>query len=311
MSNKLECALCLEHFRDPRIIGCFHTFCYQCLQRYLATHLNQQKYLCPVCRSENTLPKEGIAGLQKNFYVNEATAKPTHPMCPSHPNEDLRFYCKTCNVAVCRDCKVISHTIHETDMLDNITNKIKQYTEKLLSNADKIIQDSWTEARAVLRTEQSMLNDVIAAINRKNEEMKAEVNQLVRVLTQRLNNHYTMNRQKCLQVDHICTVQKSIISTHRTTLSDVLSKANNNKSMEILEWYKNSSRSVDLKQLLRAPPAYAQLKDQTLSKDDVASYTQNLNKMFDNLKGNMRVLQGSVPELKRSGGPAAGTITQR
>ena len=115
----------------------------------------------------NTLPKEGVAGLQKNFYVNEDSAKPRHPMCSSHPSEDLRFYCKTCDIAVCRDCKVISHTIHETDMIDNVTNKIKQTIEQTLIHADKTIQDSWVQARELLCREAYMLNDVVTTLNRQ------------------------------------------------------------------------------------------------------------------------------------------------
>ena len=304
MSNRIKCALCLEHFEDPRILGCFHTFCYQCLQRYLATSLNPQRFSCPVCRSVNTLPKEGVAGLQKNFYVNEDSAKPRHPMCSSHPSEDLRFYCKTCDVAVCRDCKVISHTIHETDMIDNVTNKIKQTIEQTLIHADHTIQDSWVQARELLRREECMLNDVVTTLNRTTREIKSEADHLARVVGMRLNQNFINNRNNMTTVNNLLQMRKVSIDRYRTMLSDTLSKSN---SYKVLEMYKSSFRTEEFKQLGRAPSAYEQLKEQTLSKDDIASYKEMLTKMFDNIRGKMRELQGLVPHLTRNVGTAQKT----
>ena len=303
MSNRLECSLCLDRFNDPRIIGCFHTFCYQCLQRYLATHLNRQQFLCPVCRSENTLPKEGIAGLQKNFYVNEDTAKPTHPMCPSHPNEDLRFYCKTCNVAVCRDCKVISHTIHETDMLDNITESIKQKVENCLNNADKISHDSWVQVQKVLETERKMLDDIVDSMNRKANEIKSMIDNLFSGVT----SHYTSNKRNMQHVDNINEIRKYNINRYRTMFSDAFSKNN----FEVLETYKSTFQTDELSRLERAPSVYERLRKETVNKEDIASYTQKLNEIFDQLKVYMTGLQKSMPEWKSRVGQSKETLAPR
>ncbi|KAL0224616.1 hypothetical protein RCL1_002528 [Eukaryota sp. TZLM3-RCL] len=44
--STLDCPICMSVFVNPSIIGCGHTFCYDCINQWLATHHN-----CPECRT--------------------------------------------------------------------------------------------------------------------------------------------------------------------------------------------------------------------------------------------------------------------
>ncbi|CAD5120847.1 DgyrCDS9400 [Dimorphilus gyrociliatus] len=67
-----NCAVCLEPFleRDPRILNCFHTFCFKCLEECGKNLLRGQIFCCPVCRRATFWPAEGAGGFQKNYYFD-------------------------------------------------------------------------------------------------------------------------------------------------------------------------------------------------------------------------------------------------
>ncbi|XP_035685568.1 tripartite motif-containing protein 3-like [Branchiostoma floridae] len=67
----LECTVCLEPFKDPKVLPCLHTFCKGCLEKFVGKQgeLMKDKFQCPTCRTETVLPDGGIAGLKNNFFV--------------------------------------------------------------------------------------------------------------------------------------------------------------------------------------------------------------------------------------------------
>ena len=46
----LVCPLCLDIFKEPRLLDCGHTFCLQCLQKNGRFLQHQDSIDCPVCR---------------------------------------------------------------------------------------------------------------------------------------------------------------------------------------------------------------------------------------------------------------------
>ena len=52
LGEHLECAVCLEQYKEPKVLPCLHTFCKRCLQGLL-THTREGlawKIKCPTCR---------------------------------------------------------------------------------------------------------------------------------------------------------------------------------------------------------------------------------------------------------------------
>ena len=69
LQNMVECSICAEEFKDPRILPCVHTFCLKCLEQ---TGLNKrpgENLPCPLCRSVFKIPDTGIQGIPKNFFM--------------------------------------------------------------------------------------------------------------------------------------------------------------------------------------------------------------------------------------------------
>ncbi|XP_078656566.1 E3 ubiquitin-protein ligase TRIM45-like [Branchiostoma floridae x Branchiostoma belcheri] len=106
----LTCAICMLHFRDPRILPCLHTFCRECLQLWAT---KQQPLECPTCRKQVSLPNQGVDGLKSNFYVSNlldfaAVKKGAEPGVPCQVCEGkeggTRAWCVQCAVLLCESC---------------------------------------------------------------------------------------------------------------------------------------------------------------------------------------------------------------
>lgn len=76
LEDLLQCMICFEPYRSPKMLKCGHTFCADCLTGYQKTYVQQKgavpgKLPCPTCRDLNTLPAEGVAGLRNDFKVQK------------------------------------------------------------------------------------------------------------------------------------------------------------------------------------------------------------------------------------------------
>ncbi|KAK7103343.1 hypothetical protein V1264_018262 [Littorina saxatilis] len=89
----LECGLCLNTYKSPKFLPCFHTFCEGCVED-LVKNTGNIPLKCPKCRQKFQLPSGGVSKLQTNFYLTPLL-KPER--CMLHRTETLRLYCTVCN----------------------------------------------------------------------------------------------------------------------------------------------------------------------------------------------------------------------
>ncbi|XP_078611368.1 E3 ubiquitin-protein ligase TRIM56-like [Branchiostoma floridae x Branchiostoma japonicum] len=115
----LVCQICLEDFRQPKVLPCLHTFCQPCLERLLATE-PVGKLSCPTCRQDVPLPENGVQGLKSNFLVgklhdilrqqpkgNGDTSEPRAegvPCTACERGNSAEFYCVECTDYLCHVC---------------------------------------------------------------------------------------------------------------------------------------------------------------------------------------------------------------
>ena len=69
-TNFLNCSICFETYRDPRALPCQHGFCRECLEQCIESSEDKGTLVCPVCREEVKLTKEGVDKLPVHFLVS-------------------------------------------------------------------------------------------------------------------------------------------------------------------------------------------------------------------------------------------------
>ena len=123
------CSVCLEEFRDPKLLPCCHTFCTECLEGLvtkrqeptiptfrtippLSSRLNtetrkvQDEITCPQCRARHVLPSQGgVYALLADYTVIQEQEK-----CQWQSVLEKKNRCGVCEhdgvtVSFCEDCE--------------------------------------------------------------------------------------------------------------------------------------------------------------------------------------------------------------
>ena len=148
----LICGICEETYdqenHQAKFLKCHHTYCSECLTKLLNEEGARPAITCPSCRYQTRVPKSGVEGLQTNFYVtgfqesSENTEPPKHVEgCQRHTTQPLTHFCVTCGIPICRDCRIVNHTVKDGHSLIGISKEDIIYLEELnVSNTSMTVQ---------------------------------------------------------------------------------------------------------------------------------------------------------------------------
>ena len=77
MEELLTCCICHETLEEPRTLGCFHSFCKECLGEYVESQRKKAKkahehlFDCPLCRTQFQLKQEeSVDQIRPCFFIN-------------------------------------------------------------------------------------------------------------------------------------------------------------------------------------------------------------------------------------------------
>ena len=136
LDTQLECSLCLDNFKEPKLLPCFHVFCKSpCLEKLVAK--DGQSLQCPTCRYLVPLPAKGVSGLQSDFHIDHLfeirdafnkAAESTETICGSCEDGKVTGYCRDCGQFVCDDCQTAHRRLtitrhHQIITLDEVRAK--------------------------------------------------------------------------------------------------------------------------------------------------------------------------------------------
>ena len=113
LEKEITCAICHEHYTDPKVLSCCHYYCKACIHRLaLRTGLNKP-FSCPECRKDTTLPQGSVYNLQAAFFVNRmknvhsklerATGK-VEAKCEMCSGAKAEGFCRQCVMFICAEC---------------------------------------------------------------------------------------------------------------------------------------------------------------------------------------------------------------
>ncbi|XP_013381428.1 uncharacterized protein LOC106152415 [Lingula anatina] len=103
----VTCHICLEEYKDPRVLPCHHTFCLRCLQLHVTSNGSQDDtFSCPVCRRKTLTPKEGLQQLPHNLFMAEVqSTKADFKSCDLCGDDSSTYHCQECHQYICDCCK--------------------------------------------------------------------------------------------------------------------------------------------------------------------------------------------------------------
>ena len=143
LEDQLTCAICLDAFKDPKLLQCFHVYCKDCLQRLVVTDRQGQLSLrCPTCRQSTLLPPAtSVSDLQPAFHIHhlfeiqdalEKVKEPQKVLCTKcNKNRSATSYCRDCGKYICSLCTTIhsdwdDFAGHEVVALEQLESKMKE-----------------------------------------------------------------------------------------------------------------------------------------------------------------------------------------
>ena len=113
LDAQLECSICFETFKQPKLLPCFHVFCKSpCLEKLVDK--DGDFLTCPTCRHIVPLSKKGVDGLQSDFHIDHLfeiqdafnrAVETTETQCGSCEDEKATGYCRDCGDFLCDQCQ--------------------------------------------------------------------------------------------------------------------------------------------------------------------------------------------------------------
>ncbi|XP_046371171.1 E3 ubiquitin-protein ligase TRIM56-like [Haliotis rufescens] len=117
----LMCPICMDEYKDPRLLPCHHTVCLDCIHNILqASSITGRMFRCPQCRRDVCVPRGGIHEFPLNFYIislqDELGTKTYHDTCDMCKRDWLisQFRCVDCDMVICKFC-IHEHRLFQHD----------------------------------------------------------------------------------------------------------------------------------------------------------------------------------------------------
>ncbi|XP_020481584.2 E3 ubiquitin-protein ligase TRIM39-like [Labrus bergylta] len=139
MASKLEeglsCPICLDIFKDPVILSCFHSFCKDCLQSSWKEKENKE---CPLCKrrhSKDILPPNFALKNLCESFVQERDQRASEDLCSLH-SEKLKLFCLDHQEPVCVVC--ITSEKHNKHTIRPIDEAAGQHKKKLQETLEPV-----------------------------------------------------------------------------------------------------------------------------------------------------------------------------
>ncbi len=195
LDAQLECSLCLDTFKQPKLLPCFHVFCKSpCLEKLVTK--DGRSLTCPTCRHIVPLSERGVAGLQSDFHIdhlfeiqdafNKAEDN-NDKNCGSCENGRATGYCNDCGDFLCDRCQTAHKFVklsknHKLISLDELKAQVTSlvppkkavpHCPKHLENALKIYCDTCSTVictDCTIRLHKDHNYDLVADVLTKHKE---------------------------------------------------------------------------------------------------------------------------------------------
>jgi tripartite motif-containing protein 56 len=134
LQELVTCAICLDHYQDPRLLPCSHTFCLNCIRQLV----KNGQFDCPLRDNTtinqndiNTLPINRTAKDMVEFLLSMdvSTGRKTSHLCDNCNENQAVHWCDKCAAHYCELCTKSVHSIKalQSHTVVPLTDKIQSF----------------------------------------------------------------------------------------------------------------------------------------------------------------------------------------
>ena len=177
LKQEITCPLCLDTFREPKLLSCDHVYCKSPCLEALIGQTRDFTISCPECRVITQMTANDLNSLRTAFHINRlkevvgrmkkcpsdvsddttgistggsADRLTVNMFCNMHPTQRLDIFCSTCSCQrlICRDCVVIDRT-HENHDYNLVEKVAPGYKKALLESLNPVQETQGKVAEAL------------------------------------------------------------------------------------------------------------------------------------------------------------------
>ena len=138
--EKRVCGLCSEKYRQPKLLPCFHSYCLECLEKYVEKNVQGNNFDCPLFDTTIEIPEGGVNQFEWNIYLDsklksESLEKHDCDLCG--PEENATNHCIECGENYCERCSDVhmKQKVSRTHTLLAISDSIRSGTKAIKKKA--------------------------------------------------------------------------------------------------------------------------------------------------------------------------------
>nr|CAG4648513.1 EOG090X01W2 [Polyphemus pediculus] len=186
----LTCAICLDRYRNPKLLPCQHSFCMEPCMEGLVNYVTRQ-VKCPECRAEHRIPYQGIQQYPTNVTLQrflelhiEITGELPDPTsgqvmerCGVCSEKSYCGPCSHCDKKVCADCKEAHLDILRRE-ISRVNNQVRR-TLPRLQDALGVIEKNSTHLQqncaSIIEEVDDIYHRLSKALKERTDFIKGEI----------------------------------------------------------------------------------------------------------------------------------------
>lgn len=244
-----QCPICLEIFKDPKVLPCRHSFCQKCLEGLIKRKTNKNgdvtSFRCPVCRAVVT---QGYfrtpSSLKTNHTILGIMEKPkftencAEMECKIHPGKYMEYFCETHFDMICANCAVFQH--RSCDCVISL-NDVTQKQEKNIADFLKTVKDHEHWADVIVCDRQRriaelgmMAKEIRSKVQKMQQAVYKKIDENVRHVFEHVSRLESNEKQKYQQQIDCCQHITDETRRSRDILDMAMGEGDRNKTLRAM-----------------------------------------------------------------------------
>ncbi|KAL1462936.1 hypothetical protein WDU94_014735 [Cyamophila willieti] len=211
----LTCAICLDRYRNPKLLPCQHSFCMEPCMDGLVDYVRRQ-VKCPECRAEHRIPYQGVQGFPTNVTLQrflelhieitgelpDPTSGQTMKRCSVCSEKSYVTMCGHCDKEVCADCKGAHMDIlrREIARINSQVRRALHRLQDMLALVERNMLALQTNCNSVSEEVEEIHSRLTKALKDRTEFLQSELD---RYLTTEVKNLAQLKENLELEIANI------------------------------------------------------------------------------------------------------------